>query len=170
MSIQNAAHGIGNATGGYGSSTPDPQRLKEIAEDMRKGVELAAGIVDKRESADQISKVLNERGARYGDFTHHAEVCQSIKNTLLFHRYSKYGQLSADKKQALDVIADKIARILTGDPEYDDNWIDIQGYAKLAQERLRKEAVCAPAPQAAAQPPYGVGQKNSMVRGDRNYE
>jgi len=28
------------------------------------------------------------------------------------------------------------------------------------------EAVCAPAPQAAAQPPYGVDQKNSMIRSD----
>lgn len=93
-------------------------------------------LVDKRESADHISKVLNERGKRYGDFTHHAAVCQCLKEVMMLHTASKYAQLSADKKQALDVIADKIARILTGDPEYDDNWIDIQGYAKLAQERL----------------------------------
>src|SRR5690606_10084595 len=30
----------------------------------------------------------------------------------------------------------KIARILIGDPNYADNWHDIQGYAKLVEERL----------------------------------
>jgi hypothetical protein len=44
-------------------------------------------------------------------------------------------RLSADKKQALTVIADKQARILSGDPEYVDNWHDIQGYARLAEQR-----------------------------------
>lgn len=103
-------------------------------------------LVDGRTSADQVSQVLNERGKRYGDFTHHAAVCQDLKDSMMFHAYSKYTQLSPDKKQALDVIADKIARILTGDPEYDDNWIDIQGYAKLAQERLQKSKREADAP------------------------
>ena len=122
MSIQNAGYGVGT-----GFPETDPRK-----------VQVVQAPVDKRESTDQISQVLNERGARYGDFSHHAEVCQALKLEMMFHRRSKYGQLSADKKQALDVIADKIARILTGDPEYDDNWIDIQGYAKLAQERLKK--------------------------------
>lgn len=103
------------------------------------GLNIPNGLrVDARTATDQISKVLNERGKRYGDFSHHAAVCQAIKGVMLDNPNSKYKHLSADKKQALDVIADKIARILTGDPEYDDNWIDIQGYAKLAQERLRK--------------------------------
>jgi hypothetical protein len=47
--------------------------------------------------------------------------------------------LDAVKKQALTVIADKIARILTGDPEYKDNWHDIQGYAKLAEDRCAED-------------------------------
>lgn len=34
-------------------------------------------------------------------------------------------------------IADKIARILNGDPEYRDNWHDIAGYAKLAEDRCQ---------------------------------
>ena len=96
-------------------------------------------IVDARTAVDPISKVLNERGARYGDFSDHASVCQGLKDVLIKHPSSMYNALTSDKKQALDVICDKIARILTGDPDYDDNWIDIQGYAKLAQERLRKQ-------------------------------
>ncbi len=83
----------------------------------------------------QIDNVLAERGARYGDFSDHAAVCQKIKMAFLYGP-SKWNSLSDVQKQALEVIADKIARILSGDPNYDDNWIDIQGYAKLAQDRL----------------------------------
>jgi hypothetical protein len=39
-------------------------------------------------------------------------------------------------KQALSTIADKIARILNGDPYYVDNWHDIIGYAKLIEDRI----------------------------------
>lgn len=119
--------------------------------------------VDGRESKDQVSQVLNERGKRYGDFSDHANVCQQLKDVMMHSKASRYAALTADKKQALDVIADKIARILTGDPEYDDNWIDIQGYAKLAQERLRK-------PEAAAQAGGQVGAEAGVFRGTLNLE
>lgn len=79
-----------------------------------------------------VEETLAERGARYGDFTDHAELAQSLKCVMLVPGWAK---LTAVKKQALEVIADKIARILTGDPEYRDNWHDIQGYAKLAEDR-----------------------------------
>lgn len=45
-------------------------------------------------------------------------------------------RLDPVKRQALTVIADKVARILSGDPEYADNWHDIAGYARLAEQRL----------------------------------
>lgn len=48
----------------------------------------------------------------------------------------KWNDLDPDMKQALTVIADKIARILNGDPFYVDNWHDIQGYAKLIEDRI----------------------------------
>jgi hypothetical protein len=32
----------------------------------------------------------------------------------------------------------KITRILTGDPNYTDNWHDIAGYAKLVEIELNK--------------------------------
>jgi hypothetical protein len=85
---------------------------------------------------DQIKAVLNERGNRYGDFIDHAGICQAIKDAMAKTSGSKWEHLPPVQKQALDVIADKIARILSGDPLYDDNWIDIQGYARLVQERL----------------------------------
>lgn len=83
-----------------------------------------------------LATTLAERGARYGDFTDHAAIAQDLQDRMR----DTYGwvHLSRDKRQALTVIADKIARVLSGDPEYRDNWHDISGYAKLAEDR------CAP--------------------------
>jgi hypothetical protein len=83
-----------------------------------------------------IEKTLAERGARYGDFTDHAFISQQLQDTM--RDSGGWWRLSDDKRQALTVIADKIARILTGDPEYKDNWHDIQGYAKLAEDRCKE--------------------------------
>ncbi len=85
-----------------------------------------------------VEQTLAERGARYGDFTDHAKLAQHLQDVMRAAHGWEY--LTADKKQALTVIADKIARVLTGDPEYRDNWHDIQGYAKLAEDRCRDAA------------------------------
>ena len=81
-----------------------------------------------------ITATLNERGSRYGVFAEHAYISQSIQNVM--RAAPGWTRLSCDEAQALTVIADKIARILNGDPHYTDNWHDIQGYAKLVEDRL----------------------------------
>jgi hypothetical protein len=45
-------------------------------------------------------------------------------------------KLEDDQAEALEMIANKIARILNGDPDYADSWTDIAGYATLVAERL----------------------------------
>ena len=82
-----------------------------------------------------VDDTLAERGARYGDFSDHACIAQDLQDAM--RTKAGWHALSPDKKQALTVIADKIARILNGDPEYRDNWHDIQGYAKLAEDRCK---------------------------------
>ncbi len=81
-----------------------------------------------------IDKTLAERAARYGAFLDHAVIAQGLKD-VMWHA-PQWGRLEPDQKQALEVIADKIARILNGDPNYVDNWHDIIGYAKLVENRL----------------------------------
>ena len=81
-----------------------------------------------------IADTLKERGSRYGVFAEHAYIAQSIQNVM--RAAPGWTKLSCDEAQALTVIADKIARILNGDPHYTDNWHDIQGYAKLVEDRL----------------------------------
>lgn len=82
-------------------------------------------------SKTNIDKILTERGSRYGDFKDHAEMACALKDVFI-----KAGYLDkpAYVRQALDVIADKIARMLNGDCLYLDNWVDIQGYSKLVQQ------------------------------------
>lgn len=81
-----------------------------------------------------IEQTLAERGNRYGDFTDHARICQNLKRTMCAE--AGWDRLTDVQKQSLEVIADKVGRILSGDPNYADNWHDIQGYAKLAEDRL----------------------------------
>ena len=81
-----------------------------------------------------VENTLAERGGRYGEFADHAMIAQGIQDVM--RNAPKWGLLDADMKQALSVIADKIARILNGDPYYLDNWHDIQGYAKLIEKRI----------------------------------
>jgi hypothetical protein len=81
-----------------------------------------------------IAQTLAERGARYGVFADHAVIAQGLKEVMW--RAPGWERLQPDQRQALEVIGDKIARILNGDPDYHDNWHDIQGYARLVADRL----------------------------------
>lgn len=84
-----------------------------------------------------LDNTLKERKNRYGDFSTGAQLAVGLKERM--RRHSGWDNLSAIHIQALDTIMDKIARIINGDPDYADNWHDIQGYAKLVEDRLPKE-------------------------------
>jgi len=81
-----------------------------------------------------INETLNERGSRYGDFAGHAKITQDLKEVMA--RSKNWATLSPDKKEALEMIAHKIGRILNGDPDYADNWHDIAGYATLVEKNI----------------------------------
>lgn len=84
-----------------------------------------------------VQETLAERGARYGDFSDHSFIAQGIQDVM--RASAGWDRLTVVQKQALTVIADKQARILNGDPNYRDNWHDIQGYARLAEDRCAPE-------------------------------
>jgi len=79
-----------------------------------------------------IKDILQERGERYGTFENHAAISQSLKRVM----FATEKSLDDDQSEALEMIAHKIARILNGDPNYVDSWLDIAGYATLVAERL----------------------------------
>lgn len=84
-----------------------------------------------------IDETLAERGARYGDFTDHAECSQAllrvIRNTM---GPDKWRDLPDFMVEGLWMNCHKMARIANGDPYYADSWHDIAGYATLVEQRL----------------------------------
>jgi hypothetical protein len=82
-----------------------------------------------------IAQTLVDRGKRYGSFPGHALITQSIKRAM--YRAPQWEVLADDQKEACEMIAHKLGRILNGDPNYHDSWHDIVGYAKLVADRLQ---------------------------------
>jgi hypothetical protein len=86
------------------------------------------------ESTMSIEATLAERGSRYGTFQDQARICQNIKRA--FQDSPNWADLADDQKECLDMLANKVGRILNGDPDYHDSWHDIIGYTKLVADRL----------------------------------
>lgn len=84
---------------------------------------------------DNLDETLKDRGAKYGRFLDHAMTTQCLKGVM--QEQAKWNYLAPDQKEALEMIAHKIGRILNGDPNYADSWHDIAGYAELVSKRLQ---------------------------------
>lgn len=92
---------------------------------------------DLNECISSTEALITERGARYGKFKDGAEIMQELKDVM--RSVDGWNNLSASQKEALDMIQHKIGRILNGDPNYDDNWKDVAGYATLIVNELNGE-------------------------------
>ena len=84
-----------------------------------------------------VGDILAEREKRYGSFEGHAAISQGLKDVL--HSAPKWCLLSPTQKESLEMIAHKMARILNGDPDYDDNWVDCAGYATLITDIIHAD-------------------------------
>ena len=85
-----------------------------------------------------IKEILKERGENYGDFERGSNLAAAIQDAMAGG--VKAVTLKPFQHQALTVIAQKISRILNGDPDYVDNWRDIAGYATLVADILEQKA------------------------------
>lgn len=83
-----------------------------------------------------IEATLAERGKRYGTFTGHARFTQDLKDLIRTRMGVKWVEMQDDQREALDMIAHKLGRIVNGDPDYADSWVDVAGYSKLVADRL----------------------------------
>jgi hypothetical protein len=82
-----------------------------------------------------IDNILQERGETHGPFPSGAAISQALKRVL--HMNENWHHLASDQREALDMICHKMARILNGDPNFDDHWKDVAGYATLVANRLK---------------------------------
>jgi hypothetical protein len=92
-------------------------------------------VPDTEVQVSELAAALEERGSRYGPFSSHARITQDLKDVM--RDTPNWLILTASQREALDMIAHKIGRILNGDPHYDDSWFDIAGYAQLEVDILR---------------------------------
>jgi hypothetical protein len=81
-----------------------------------------------------IDDTLAARNAVHGDFTDDAGTAQAFKDVM--RATKNWDVLTPVQREALEHIATKIGRILSGNPEHRDHWEDIQGYARLVEDRL----------------------------------
>jgi hypothetical protein len=79
--------------------------------------------------------LLAEREHTHGDFAATALIAQRFKD-ISKSTPNWNGALTDMQREALEGVFVKIARILSGDPNHRDHWLDIEGGARLVSERL----------------------------------
>jgi hypothetical protein len=75
--------------------------------------------------------LLNERSKTHGSFQQTARIAQAIKDVM--RSAPNWETASAVRRECWEMIATKLARQLSGDPEHPDHEDDINGYDALAE-------------------------------------
>lgn len=78
------------------------------------------------------NELLNERANTHGRFMDNARNGQALRD--LYRGSPHWATMDPVHREALDMMACKISRILSGQSGFADHWADIEGYARLARE------------------------------------
>ena len=104
----------------------------EYFEDREMSMREAAGRIVMKD----VTETLDQRENRYGDYSKVAGTSQFLKAVI--RQGASWPDMEDYMQESLDLICNKIARIVNGDPFYDDSWHDVGGYAKLVEIELAK--------------------------------
>jgi hypothetical protein len=96
-----------------------------------------APVMIERKKPMDIENTLEQRGNNYGDYRDVAFTAQEMK--LALRRTQSWPHMEAYMQESLDMICNKMSRIVNGNPYYDDSWVDIAGYATLVVKQLEKK-------------------------------
>ena len=83
---------------------------------------------------NNINEILAERKKTHGCFENQATLSQSLKECCRFANMKH--NLNFSQTEAIEMILHKIARIVVGNPNIQDHWLDISGYATLVANNL----------------------------------
>lgn len=111
------------------SAAKDPLAEFEANHPITPLIEIA-----KRVAPKPIDQTISERRNTHGDFRRDAATAQALKHVM--REGENWGELSSVQREALEHVATKIARILAGDPNYKDHWLDVIGYFTLVVNSL----------------------------------
>lgn len=82
------------------------------------------------------AEVLDERSKTHGDFAVQARVSQALKRVV---REEWVGEPPTDEQaEGLDMLLLKVARIVAGNADEADHWVDMAGYSELVNRSLQK--------------------------------
>jgi hypothetical protein len=87
-----------------------------------------------------VDETLDARAQDYGTFKDGAALMQGIKRLISEHARVHDKTFADDQWEALEMIVHKIGRIVNGNPDKVDSWVDIAGYATLIADRLQGNA------------------------------
>ena len=80
--------------------------------------------------------LTSERKSTHGDWSEQSAMGNLLKKDMRGSPH--WNGLNAMQQEALDMIATKMSRILTGNPNEPDHWDDIAGYAFLGKGGHKK--------------------------------
>lgn len=87
---------------------------------------------------DAINEAVTVRPKTHGDFSDNSAISQRLQVVMMESPNWHNLRLSLVQREALQMYAHKIARILSGDPNEPDHWVDIGGYSRLVVDRLSR--------------------------------
>lgn len=80
----------------------------------------------------KLTETLRNRGQSYGDYVLMCNRIQAIKKAMNLDN----SRLAPYQREAFEMIAVKMGRLLVGDPDHRDSWLDLSGYPKLVYDRI----------------------------------
>ncbi|MNM58843.1 hypothetical protein D3C81_700840 [compost metagenome] len=86
---------------------------------------------------ESMNEMLTQRGSRYGTLMASGQIAQDLEDYL--RKLPNWELLAADQKESLSMIMHKVSRIMAGDPNWIDSWLDVAGYSTRVVERLQGE-------------------------------
>lgn len=97
-------------------------------------------------SNGEIHAVREARGEKYGPPSRQFKVAQQLKAILRdacekTEGLGTHPPISRIHAECLEMIATKLSRIVCGKSDYDDNWLDIKGYADIGVEYSDRGAI-----------------------------
>jgi hypothetical protein len=81
---------------------------------------------------DLVTALIGERRGTHGDWAVQAGIAGAIKAAL--RRGPSWPAMMPAQQEALDMMAVKMSRAVSGDPTHADHWDDMAGYARLGKQ------------------------------------
>ncbi len=104
-----------------------PFDVTKIAEGLDENIK---DVVKERSLPKEVKDLLTDRGTTHGSFEDNARISQGLKEWM--RGSPGWAKLTDVEREAMDMIALKFSRVLSGKSLEKQHWEDIVGYGQLA--------------------------------------